>query len=445
MKYVIIGGVAAGMSAAMEIYRTDDSANITVLERGQDYSYGQCGLPYVVNDLISSTDKVIARTVEDFRNKYQINARTNTIVIDVNVDHQEVVAIDTVTNEEFTVAYDRLLIATGADPIKPNWDGIDLAGIHTFKTITDTNNLLSDLTDDVKQVTVIGAGYIGLELADALKSRGLDVRLIQREDQVAEIFDRDMAVLVQNEAEKQGIEIILEETVKGFSGNDRVEAVMTDKQTYPTDLVLLAIGVKPNTEFLNDTGIHKLPNGALIVNAYQETSIKHIYAAGDCATQYHRIKQQHDYIPLGTTANKQGRIAGANMAGRRIAFKGVVGSSIIKFFDLSLGRTGLNENEAKQLNLPYTIISSVANSHAGYYPGAEKLNLRLIYHTETKQLLGGQIIGKKGVDKRIDVLATALYAELTMSQLLDLDLSYAPPYNGAWDPIQQLVRKSGLG
>ncbi|BAM48493.1 CoA-disulfide reductase [Amphibacillus xylanus] len=445
MKYVIIGGVAAGMSAAMEIYRTDDSADITVLERGQDYSYGQCGLPYVVNDLISSTDKVIARTVEDFRNKYQINARTNTIVIDVNVDHQEVIAIDTVTNEEFTVAYDRLLIATGADPIKPNWDGIDLEGIHTFKTITDTNNLLSDLTDGVKQVTVIGAGYIGLELADALKSRGLDVRLIQREDQVAEIFDRDMAVLVQNEAEKQGIEIILEETVKGFSGNDRVEAVMTDKQTYPTDLVLLAIGVKPNTEFLNDTGIHILPNGALIVNAYQETSIKHIYAAGDCATHYHRIKQQHDYIPLGTTANKQGRIAGANMAGRRIAFKGVVGSSIIKFFDLSLGRTGLNENEAKQLNLPYTIISSVANSHAGYYPGAEKLNLRLIYHTETKQLLGGQIIGKKGVDKRIDVLATALYAELTMSQLLDLDLSYAPPYNGAWDPIQQLVRKSGLG
>lgn len=445
MKYVIIGGVAAGMSAAMEIYRTDDSANITVLERGQDYSYGQCGLPYVVNDLISSTDKVIARTVEDFRNKYQINARTNTIVIDVNVDHQEVVAIDTVTNEEFTVAYDRLLIATGADPIKPNWDGIDLAGIHTFKTITDTNNLLSDLTDDVKQVTVIGAGYIGLELADALKSRGLDVRLIQREDQVAEIFDHDMAELVQNEAEMQGIEVILEETVKSFSGNGRVEAVITDKQTYPTDLVLLAIGVKPNTEFLNDTGIHKLPNGALIVNAYQETSIKHIYAAGDCATQYHRIKQQHDYIPLGTTANKQGRIAGANMAGRRIAFKGVVGSSIIKFFDLSLGRTGLNENEAKQLNLPYTIISSVANSHAGYYPGAEKLNLRLIYHTETKQLLGGQIIGKKGVDKRIDVLATALYAELTMSQLLDLDLSYAPPYNGAWDPIQQLVRKSGLG
>lgn len=445
MKYVIIGGVAAGMSAAMEIYRTDDSADITVLERGQDYSYGQCGLPYVVNDLISSTDKVIARTVEDFRNKYQINARTNTIVIDVNVDHQEVVAIDTVTNEEFTVAYDRLLIATGADPIKPNWDGIDLEGIHTFKTITDTNNLLSDLTDDVKQVTVIGAGYIGLELADALKSRGLDVRLIQREDQVAEIFDRDMAVLVQNEAEMQGIEVILEETVKSFSGNGRVEAVITDKQTYPTDLVLLAIGVKPNTEFLNDTGIHKLPNGALIVNAYQETSIKHIYAAGDCATQYHRIKQQHDYIPLGTTANKQGRIAGANMAGRRIAFKGVVGSSIIKFFDLSLGRTGLNENEAKQLNLPYTIISSVANSHAGYYPGAEKLNLRLIYHTETKQLLGGQIIGKKGVDKRIDVLATALYAELTMSQLLDLDLSYAPPYNGAWDPIQQLVRKSGLG
>ncbi len=444
MKYVIIGGVAAGMSAAMEIYRTDDSAEITVLERGEDYSYGQCGLPYVVNGVIPSIDDVISRTAEEFREKYQIDAKTNTTVTGVDSDKQIITAINTKTNQTFKVEYDRLLIATGSDPVKPDWDGIDLAGIHSLKTMTDTNALMADLTTDVKQVTIIGGGYIGLEMAEAFQTRGLDVRLIQREDQLAEIFDPDMAEHIQTEAEKQGIDVVLSETVESFSGSGRVNRVVTDKNEYETDLVLLAIGVKPNTGFLKDLGLHMLGNGAIIVNPYMETSIANIYAAGDCASHYHRIKRVDDYVPLGTTSNKQGRIAGANMAGNRVAFNGVVGTSIVKFFDLTLGRVGLSEKEARALNLPYHVLVSEARSHAGYYPDHETLQLKMVYHTKTNVVLGGQVIGKKGVDKRIDVLATALYGNLTLTQLLDLDLSYAPPYNGVWDPLQQLARKSGL-
>lgn len=444
MKYVIIGGVAAGMSAAMEIYRTDDSAEITVLERGEDYSYGQCGLPYVVNEVVPSIDDVIARTVKEFKESYQIDAKINTTVTGVDKDNQIVTAIHTDTKQTFKVKYDRLLIATGSDPVIPDWDGIELAGIHPLKTMTDTKQLIADLTDDVEQVTIIGGGYIGLEMAEAFNTRGLKVRLIQREDQLAKIFDRDMAVHIQTEAEKREIDIVLSETVESFSGNKRVQQVITDHNEYETDLVLIAIGVQPNTSFLEDVGLHLLDNGAVIVNPYMETSVKHIYAAGDCASHYHRIKKMNDYIPLGTTSNKQGRIAGANMAGNRIAFNGVVGTSIVKFFDLALGRTGLSEKEAKGLNLPYDVLISEAQTHAGYYPGNEKLHLKLIYNTKTNALLGGQVIGKKGVDKRIDILATALYTNLTITQLLDLDLSYAPPYNSVWDPLQQLVRKSGL-
>lgn len=444
MKYVIIGGVAAGMSAAMEIYRTDQSAEITVLERGEVYSYGQCGLPYVVNGVIPSTNKVIARTVEQYREKYHIDAKTNMIATKVDVEKQEVYAESRKRKESLKLPYDRLLIATGADPVMPDWPGSELAGIHAIKTIPDTEKIMADMTAEMKDVTIVGGGYIGLEMAESFKTLGLNVTLIHRGEQLAEIFDADMAEHIQKEATKQGVNVILAESVQGFAGTSRVEEVVTDKNRYETDLVLLAVGIRPNTKFLQETGISMLKNGALIVNAYMETSLKNIYAAGDCASHYNRIKKQNDHIPLGTTANKQGRIAGANMAGNTMSFNGIVGTSIIKFFDLTLGRAGLSEKEAKELNLPYEVLTSRAISHAGYYPGWERLHIKLLYNKKTNELLGGQVIGKKGVDKRIDLLATALYAKLTIPELLDLDLSYAPPYNGVWDPIQQLARKSGL-
>ncbi|WP_163536210.1 CoA-disulfide reductase [Gracilibacillus sp. YIM 98692] len=441
MKYVIIGGVAAGMSAAMEITRTDESADITVLERGEDYSYGQCGLPYVINGVVPSTEHVIARTVETFREKYGIDARIHTTVKHVDVERQQVRGMDTETKEPFHITYDRLLIATGADPIVPDWKGVELDGIHTLKTMPDTESIKQDVTDDVRHVTVVGAGYVGLEMAEVFQSLGKKVTLIQRGDQLAKIFDADMAELIEKEAKDHGINVLIGEEVESFSGDKRVQAVTTDKGTYPTDLVLLSVGVRPSTKFLEGTGIHMNPQGAIHVNAYMKTSLPNIYAAGDCSTHYHIVKQLEDHIPLGTTSNKQGRIAGANMAGNPLTFKGIVGTSIIKFFDLTLGRTGLTEKEAKRLKLPYAVEETTARDHAGYYPGSEKLHIKLVYHKKNNQLLGGQVIGKQSVDKRIDVLATALYNRMTMQQLTDLDLAYAPPYNGAWDPVQKMARK----
>lgn len=442
LHYVLIGGVAAGMSAAMEIIRTDDKAQVTVLERGEDYSYGQCGLPYVINGVVSSVEDVVARTAETFREKYGIDARVNTTVTGVDAEQQMIDGINTKTNETFQLNYDRLLIATGSDPIVPDWKGMDLDGIHTLKTITDTKGILNDLDESINQVTIVGGGYIGLEAAESFRSLGKEVTLIQRGTQIASIFDQDMAELIHDEAKEKGIQLVLDESVESFAGDGRVEIVMTDKQSLQTDLVLIGIGVQPNTAFLKDTGLHMNKQGAIQVNAYMETNLENIYAAGDCATQYHIVKQLDDHIPLGTTSNKQGRIAGANMAGNRLAFTGIVGTSIIKFFDLTLGRTGISEKEAKNLNLPYEVLTRKANSQAGYYPGGETLHMKILYHSKTNKLLGGQIIGKKGVDKRIDVLATALYSQMTVQQLVDLDLAYAPPYNGVWDPLQQMARKT---
>ncbi|MFC0016052.1 MULTISPECIES: CoA-disulfide reductase [Allobacillus] len=442
MKYVIIGGVAAGMSAAMEIYRTDETAEIAVLERGKEYSYGQCGFPYVINGYIPDLEDVVARQVETFREKYGMDARTSTEVTNINAKDQIVYGIDLETGDGFQVSYDKLLIATGANPTVPQWEGIELKGVHTLKTVTDTKGIMHDLDDDVKHVTIVGGGYIGLEMAESFKTLGKEVTLIQRGDQVAPIFDLDMAELIHEEAKRNGINLKLGESVTGLTGTDRVEGVKTDKNTYKTDLVLLAIGVLANTQFLQGTGIHLNPRGAVLVNPYMQTSLKNIYAAGDCATDFHRVKQVNDHIPLGTTSNKQGRIAGANMAGNPLQFKGILGTSIIKFFDLTLGRTGLSEREAQQLNFPYEVQTTKANSHAGYYPGGETLHLKLIYHRDSRKLLGGQIIGKKGVDKRLDVLAMALHHEMTVHELVDVDLSYAPPYNGVWDPLQQMGRKA---
>ena len=442
LHYVIIGGVAAGMSAAMEIIRTDKEAEVTVLERGEDYSYGQCGLPYVINGVIPSLDDVVARSVETFREKYNIDAKINTTVTSIDVEKQIINGTDTKTNEGFQINYDRLLIASGSDPVVPDWEGMDLEGIHTLKTLTDTEGIMNDLNDDIKHVTIVGGGYIGLEAAESFRSLGKEVTLIQRGDQIATIFDPDMAEIIQEEARKNGVHLVLGESVQKFAGDQRVDTVITDKQSHETDFVLLGIGVQPNTEFLKETGIHMNKQGAIHVNTYMETNLKNIYAAGDCATQFHIVKQLDDHIPLGTTSNKQGRIAGANMAGNPVTFKGIVGTSVIKFFDLTLGRTGITEKEAEKLNLPYKVQTRKANSHAGYYPGGETLHIKLLYHKKTNELLGGQIIGKEGVDKRIDVLATALFNKMTIQQLVDLDLAYAPPYNGVWDPIQQMARKT---
>jgi NADPH-dependent 2,4-dienoyl-CoA reductase/sulfur reductase-like enzyme len=441
MKIIIIGGDAAGMSAAMQMVRNSSGHEITVLEKGGVYSYGQCGLPYVISGKIESTDQLIARTQSTFKEKYGIDARVFHEVQKVDTENKMVSGINHSNGETFSLPYDRLLIATGVSSVVPKWDGVTLPGIFSLKTIPDTKAIMDYLDRDIHNVTVIGGGYIGLEMAESFAELGKKVTIIERNEQLAKIFDTDMAELIHEEAVKQNIELKMGESVETFGGRDNVESVKTDKGEYDTDLVLVAVGVKPNTSFLEGTEIKTIGNGAIQVNAYMQTSIEDIYAAGDCATQYHRVKEKDDHVPLGTHANKQGQIAGLNMVDVHKTFKGIVGTSIIKFFDLTLGRTGLSEKEAEMLNIPCGSVTITATDIAGYYPDDKKMKLKLVYHQETHKVLGGQIVGEHGVDKRIDVLATAIFHSMTTEELLDLDLAYAPPYNGVWDPIQQAARR----
>lgn len=442
MKFVIIGGDAAGMSAAMEIYRNVPGAEITSLERGFIYSYGQCGLPYVVDGRISSTKRLIARDVETFRDKYGIDARVGHEVEHIDVENQLVSGTQS-SGEPFQIAYDKLLIATGADPIIPVQKGANLAGIHKVKTIPELEDLLADLSSNIEQVTILGGGYIGLEMAETIHACHKKVRLIQRGNQVANILDEELAKHVHDEAKKQGIELLLNTTVEGLEGSSRVERIVTDKGTFDTDLVIVAAGIKPNTQFLDGTDIVLAENGAIIVNRHLETSVKNIYAAGDCATHFHIVKERLDYVPLGTTANKQGRLAGLNMSGKFAPFRGIVGTSILKFFDLTIATTGINERAAKELGFDYEAYKLSARHIAGYYPGAQRMFIKIVVRKRDQQLLGAQIVGPAGVDKRIDVFATALYNKMTLPDLLDLDLAYAPPFNGVWDPLQQVARMNG--
>ncbi|PFE03360.1 CoA-disulfide reductase [Bacillus cereus] len=443
MNYVIIGGDAAGMSAAMQIVRNDKDAKVVTLEKGEIYSYAQCGLPYVISGAIASTEKLIARDIKTFRDKYGIDAKTHHEVTKIDTENKIVHGIHTKEKVKFQYKYDRLLIATGVRPVMPDWEGKNLQGIHLLKTIPDAHKILETLQEqNVEDVTIIGGGAIGLEMAETFVELGKNVRMIERNDHIGTIYDADMATYIHEEAAKHNIEIVTNENVKVFKGNEKVEFVETDKGMYKTDLVLVSVGVQPNTEFLTGTEIRKNKKGAIEVNAYMQTNVEDIYAAGDCATHYHIIKETHDHIPLGTTANKQGRLAGLNMIDTRRAFKGTLGTGIIKFMGLTLARTGLNEKEASGLKIPYNTVKIEATSMAGYYPNATPLYVKLVYRSDTKQLLGGQVIGEEGVDKRIDVIAMALFHKMSIHDLEDVDLSYAPPYNSVWDPIQQAARRA---
>ena len=441
MKYVIIGGDAAGMSCAMQIYREDPDAHIVAFEKGEIFSYGQCGLPYLIGGLIDHHSKLIARSAETFRGKYGIDARYLHEVTSIDPKQKTVSGSHTKTKEPFTESYDRLLIATGASPVTLNINNRPLEGVHVLKTIPHALSILDHLKQDIAHVTIIGGGYIGLEMAENLKALGKKVHIINRGSTLGRGVDPDRPRHPKEAPDPEDITDNPGKPSQTLEGKSHVTAVQTDKQTIKTDMVIMAIGVTPQTSFLDKTGIKRLSNGAIVVNEYMQTNVKDIYAAGDCAATYHRIKQSLDYIPLGTTANKQGRIAGFHMTGTNRAFQGVTGTAVMKFMSMTAGRTGLSEKEAQAADIPFSTITIDSTDHAGYYPDAQKMKIKLIYRSDDYTLLGAQIIGKSGVDKRIDVMATALYQQLTITDLEDLDISYAPPFNSVWDPLQQAARR----
>ena len=442
MKYVIIGGDAAGMSAAMQILKYDHTAAITTLEKTGIYSYAQCGLPYAISGIVSDSEELMMRSRHVFQNKYGIDARVFHHVKSIDTLKKQVSGLHTNSTQAFTLDYDKLLIATGADPFVPNWPGVGLKGVHTLKTIPDANVIMEQLENNVNDITIVGGGYIGLEMAESFRLLDKHVRIINRSEQLGGFLDPELSSYILNEAKKNDIVVHLNENIMSIAGEDRVTAIHTNKGKYKTHLVLVATGIRPNTNLLKNTAVQTAGNGAIIVNEFMETNVKDIYAAGDCATQYHLVKEKDDYIPLGTNANKQGRIAGMNMAGEIRAFKGIVGTSILRFMNLSIGRTGLSAKDVEKLDVPYASVTVEGKHIASYYPNAEEIIVKLTYRPDNLLLLGGQVIGKKGIDKRIDVLATALFNQMTIMELEDLDLSYAPPYNGTWDPIQRAARKA---
>ena len=436
MKIIIIGGIAAGMSAAAKARRVSKDAEITVFEMGDIISFGACGLPYYVGNFFSNPNYMIARKVERMQEE-GVDVRVSHEVLSIEADSKSVEVKNLQTNEIFTQEYDKLMVATGANVIKPPFKNIELKNIFTLTKMDDGKQLRElAMKDEVKDVTIIGAGFIGIEVVEAMKNLGKHVRLIQRGPRVFNrIFDKRITDLMQEELLEHGVELVLNEGVEGFEGTRSVQEVRTDKNSYKTDLVVIATGFKPNTSFLEGSGIQTLDNGAVIVNAKGETSVGNIYSAGDCATVPHVLKSEDTYIPLATGANKLGRVVGENMAGGNALYPGSLGSACVKVMDYEAAITGINEADAEKMGVECSTVFVKDKNQAGYYPNQQDIYIKLVYEKETKVILGGEILGKNGAALRIDVIAIAIKAKMTTEDLGMMDFCYSPPISKTWDPL----------
>ena len=456
-RLVIVGGVAAGMSAAAKVRRSNSSIDVTVFEKGSYVSYGACGLPWFIcgripvgQDSAQSAqnlskvlcgqmpdeNKLLARTPESF-SKIGIHLHIRHEVSAIDLGRQVVRVRNLDDGGEFEQPYDELLIGTGASPIRPPIPGIDLKGIFQLRTLEDGLALRHFVeTAHPRTAVIVGGGYIGLEMLDCFKCMGVDTVVVDVAPRVLmKTFDEDMVTIVDEELAKHGVTLSVSDGVKAFEGDGRVRFVVTEHNRFPADVVILALGVRPNVGLANDAGIALGATGAIAIDTHMRTSIPNVYSAGDCAEVHHLVLDRPAYIPLGSTANKQGRTAGTNIAGGDVTFGGVVGTAVSKVLDLEVARTGLTEEEAKGFG--YDIESTMIKSQSGahYYPGTTPLWVKLIYETGSMRLLGGQIIGEQGAAKRIDVLATALHQHMTIDEIRALDMSYAPPFSPVWDPI----------
>jgi NADPH-dependent 2,4-dienoyl-CoA reductase/sulfur reductase-like enzyme len=434
MKIVVIGGVAAGMSAASKAKRNNSKNEVEVYTQEEYISYAACGIPYFVEDLIKDSGHLVARTIEQFA-KQGIKIFTGHTVTQIIPEEKKIKVLDREQNKIW-VDYDKLIIATGASAVVPPLEGLNLKNIFTVKSITDAEKIKKKLQEgNFKKAVIVGAGYIGLEMVEALSSWELDVTLVELAPQIIGNIDADMAQLVENYLISNGIKVRKEEKVLGFKGIETVQFVKTDKGEIETDLVILAIGVKPNSELAKEAGIQLGVKNAIKVNNRMETNITDIYAAGDCATAYHLVYKDEAYIPLGTTANKQGRVAGDNASGGNSEFPGIVGTAIMKVMEMEIGRTGLSEREAKMLNKEVQEFKIEALAKAHFYPGARKATVKILVDNKSHVIVGAQIVGGAQAAKRIDVLATAVQTGMTVNDVAKLDLSYAPPFSPVWDPV----------
>ena len=436
MKVIIVGGVAAGMSAAAKLKRANKEAQITVYEKSRHVSFGACGLPYFVGNFFEDSQKMIARTVEQF-NASGITVNIEHEVLNVDTDNKCITVKNLLTGETFTDTYDKLMIATGASAIIPPINNVDLKHVYTLKSMEDGEALKHAMQNEaLKRVAIVGAGFIGLEVVEAAKQYGKEVHVFQLNDRVlVDTFDKEITDLLEEELRTHDVHLHLSQTVTELVGDQAVTQIKTNDETFDVDIVVLTAGVRPNTSFLKDTKIEMLRNGALVIDHEGRTSIEDIYAAGDCASINHILKPEPAYIPLATVANKMGRIIGENLAGAHNTFNGSLASACLKVMNLEAGRTGLSEQEAMNLGINYKTVFITDMNQTSYYPGQSKINVKLIYNADTKVILGGQIVGRKDAVQRVNVLATAIFAGLTTDQLAMLDLCYAPPFARTWDVL----------
>ncbi|MBC7106514.1 MAG: FAD-dependent oxidoreductase [Firmicutes bacterium] len=433
-RLVVVGGGAAGMSAAAKARRTNPEMEILAFERSGFVSYGACGLPYYVKGDIPDYRALVIRTPEQFA-KQGISVRTHHEVVDLDTAGCRVAVRDLHGGTESTVVYDVLVLAAGAVPARPPLPGLDLAGIFSLRQVEDGIAIRTWIEERApRKAVIVGGGYIGLEMAEALAAHGIGVTVLEMLPQLLPNFDPPMAALAQKELARQGVEVHLGHRVEAFLGNGHVRAVAAGGREFPADMVVLGAGARPRVDLARRAGIALGPTGAVAVDRHMRTNLENVFAAGDVAEVHHLVTGRPAYIPLGTTANKQGRVAGENAAGGRASFAGVVGSAVLKVFDWEFARTGLSEREAREAGLNPRVTEITHESRARYYPGSTPVHVRLVADGEGR-LLGAQMAGRQGVAHRINVLAAALHARWSVDDVAALDLAYAPPFAPVWDPI----------
>ena len=437
MKVVIVGGVAGGATAAARLRRLDESAEIVVFERSGYVSYANCGLPYYIGGVITDRAELTLQTPESFWRRFRVDMRVRHEVTAIHPDTKTVDVKNLATGEVFAESYDKLILSPGARPTQPALPGVGIDRLFTLRTVEDTLKLREFIEQHHPRSAVLaGGGFIGIELVENLRELGLDVTVVQRPKQLLNPLDADMAAFLHAQLREKGVKLMLGRTVEGFAADgDRVNVLIKDEAPLTADMVVLAIGVTPDTALAKDAGLELGIKGSIVVNDRMETSVPDIYAVGDAVQVKHSVTGQDTLLSLAGPANKQGRIAADNICGGDSRYLGSQGSSVIKVFDMTIAATGVNEKTARQAGIDCDKVFLSPMSHAGYYPGGKVMTVKVVFEKGTYRLLGAQIVGYEGVDKRIDVLATAIHAGLTGPQLKDLDLAYAPPYSSAKDPV----------